>query len=97
MFIVHCLDKPTAGRLRAEHRPIHLEYVKSTGASLVGAGPLFSAEGNPVGGLFVLAFDDHADAAEWAKNDPFNKLGVYETVSVHSWKYLLGTGIEPKS
>ncbi|WP_338811372.1 YciI family protein (plasmid) [Agrobacterium leguminum] len=97
MFVVHCLDKSTAAGLRVEHRPVHLEYVKSTRKALVGAGPLFSAEGSPIGGLFVLALDSLVEAAEWARNDPFNELGVYETVSIHSWKYLQGTGIEPKS
>jgi uncharacterized protein YciI len=95
MFAVHCRDKSTASPLRAAHRPEHLEYVKGSGAAIVGAGPLINAEGHAEGGLFLLDVADAGAAHQWAEGDPFARLGVYETVNVHEWRYVFGSGLNP--
>ena len=96
MFATHCRDKASTAPLRAEHRPAHLDYVKGSGATIVGAGPLIGPDGHAVGGLFLIDVADADAASAWAANDPFHTLGVYETVEIHAWKYVFGTGIEAK-
>ncbi|TCQ99070.1 YciI family protein [Neorhizobium sp. JUb45] len=97
MFAVHCRDKASAGPVRAENRPSHLEYVKGSGSIIVGAGPLIGAEGHAIGGLFLIDVADAASAKEWASKDPFSALDVYETVEIQEWKFVFGTGLEAKS
>lgn len=97
MFAIHCRDKVSAETIRAENRPAHLEYVKGSGSIVVGAGPLMGANGHAVGGLFLIDVPDAIAATEWASNDPFSKLEVYETIDVHEWKFVFGTGLEAKS
>lgn len=97
MFAIHCRDKASAAPLRVEHRPAHLNYVKGSGVPIVAAGPLIGSDGHAVGGLFIIDVADAAAAEEWAAKDPFQKLGVYEKVDIHEWKYVFGVGLEAKS
>jgi uncharacterized protein YciI len=94
LFAIHCLDKSSAAPLRVANRPTHLEYVKGSGSTIVGAGPLINDTGHAVGGLFLIDVADVAAARDWAANDPFAALDVYETVEIHEWKYVFGLGLK---
>lgn len=97
MFAVHCRDKASAGPIRSENRPIHLEYVKASGSTNVWCGTTDRGEGHAVGGLLLIEVADAAAAKEWASKDPFSALEVYETVEVQESKFVFGTGLEAKS
>lgn len=96
MFIVHCLDKAGAGASRKQNRALHVAYIKMTQSIVKSAGPLLSAEGEPVGGTFVLDVKHFADALEWADGDPFRKIGIYARVEVHQWNLVMSAGIPAK-
>lgn len=96
MFAVNCRDKASMQEMRAKNRPAHLDYVKGSGSKIVAAGPLLNSEQHAIGGLFLIDVPDLAAAKEWAENDPFRALGIYESVEVLEWKYVFGTGVETK-
>ena len=82
-------DKPGALSVRQENRAAHLEYIKST--SLVAqAGPLLNPEGEMIGSLVILDVDSMAEAEAWAKDDPYAKAGLFQTVSLTHWNRVIG-------
>lgn len=82
-------DKASAVGVRAENRPAHVEYLKSTGCVQL-AGPLLDAEGNMCGSMIVLDVADMAAAEDWAANDPYAKAGLFESVTLDEWKKVIG-------
>lgn len=97
MFAVHCKDKAGMLQVRLDNRPAHLEYVKSSGSRIVAAGPLIGLDEHAVGGFFLLDVEDFDAAEDWAANDPFRALQLYASVEIQEWKYVFGSGLEPRS
>lgn len=96
MFAVHCKDKPAMEQVRLDNRPAHLEYVKGSGSAIVAAGPLIGTDGHAVGGFFLLDVADLAAAQDWAAKDPFRGLDLYGAIEIQEWKYVFGSGLEPR-
>ena len=81
-------DKPGAQAIRAENRPAHLDYLKSTDL-VAQAGPLLDAEGGMVGSLIILDVADLAAAQAWADNDPYAKAGLFGSVDLIHWNRVI--------
>lgn len=88
-FALFAKDKPNSLELRKANREAHLAYVKETGVAEMG-GPLLDEDGNMCGSLAVLEFDTIEQAREWAKNDPYAKAGLFESVEISAWKKVFG-------
>lgn len=90
LFAVTCLDKPESGPLRQANRPAHLEYAKAAGDTLKMGGPLLSDDGERmIGSLLVLDVADRAAAEAWCAADPYAKAGLFESVTIRPFKWLL--------
>ena len=86
-YIIFAQDKPGATGVRADSRPDHLEYLKSKSDILVTAGPMQSDDGEAmIGSLLVIDVADRAAAEDFAKNDPYAKAGLFESVVIKRWK-----------
>ncbi|RMD61659.1 MAG: YciI family protein [Alphaproteobacteria bacterium] len=86
-FAIVCLDKPDHAAVRADNRPAHLEYLEAHRAQILAAGPLLSDDGeSPVGSLLLMEFDDVEAARKFATEDPYNKAGLFRTVTVCPWR-----------
>ena len=57
-FVIHALDRPDAGDLRASTRERHLDYL--AGFDVVFGGPLLDDEGEMCGSLIVVDVDVRA-------------------------------------
>ncbi|WP_343564575.1 YciI family protein [Kiloniella sp. b19] len=89
-FAFYCVDKPGHTHVRAENREAHLEYAKGVNDRMLCGGPLLSDDGEQmVGSLLVIDFDSLEAAQEWAKNDPYAKAGLFESVRISPWKHVL--------
>ncbi|MFQ6017629.1 MAG: YciI family protein [Kiloniellaceae bacterium] len=89
-FVITCLDKPGHGAVRAENRPAHLEYLKANGDKILVAGPILSEDGErPTGSLLIMAFADRAEAEAFAAGDPYNRAGLFESVTIKPWRKAL--------
>ena len=82
-------DKPNHLHVRMENRDSHLEYIEQTGVVEM-AGPFLDMDGKMCGSLIVLDVEDMASAKTWAENDPYNKAGLFENITLKVWKKIIG-------
>lgn len=87
LWCIHCEDKPDSLELRQQTRPSHVEYLGGFDIKL--GGPLLDADGNMCGSSIFLEAPDRATAEAFAANDPYNKAGLFERVSIHEFKTVL--------
>ncbi len=92
LYAFICTDKPGEGlALRKQNREAHLAYLDSLGDKLALAGPFLNEDGTePRGSLVVVRAESREEAEAMAANDPYAKAGVFETVEIRPWKWLLG-------
>lgn len=90
LFCIHCQDKPDSLELRMSTRPSHLEYMADFETKV--AGPLLDTDGNPCGSVIFIEADDLAGAEAFAANDPYNKAGLFESVSVRAFHTVIWPG-----
>lgn len=87
--VLYCRDKANAIELRMANRPAHLEYAK-TQQCIRMAGPVLGADGTTViGSLFVLEVEDFAAAESFHQADPYTKAGLWQSVAIHPFRWLL--------
>ena len=89
LFALMCLDKPGHGDLRRDTREAHLAYVAETGV-VVQAGPLLDDDEAMIGSLIILDVADREAATRWGGQDPYFLAGLFETVTLHRWKKVIG-------
>ena len=82
-------DKPNHLHVRMENRESHLDYIEQTGVVEM-AGPFLDMDGQMCGSLIVLDVEDMASAKAWAENDPYNKVGLFENITLNVWKKIIG-------
>ncbi len=90
-YIITAFDKENSLDLRMSVRPDHLAYANEMGITLLG-GPLLT-EGDdpkPRGSMLIVEVDSKEQAEEFAKNDPYNKAGLFEKVTIRRWTGVLG-------
>lgn len=88
-FALIAKDKPGALDLRKANRDAHVAYLKSTEA-VVYAGPFLTEAGEMCGSLIVLDLPDMAAAQAWAKQDPYAKADLFESVELMAWNQVIG-------
>ena len=89
LFALICTDKPGSLPIRQEHRPQHLAYLQSLGSRLAIAGPFTAEDGTMNGSLLVVEADSLDGARAIAAEDPFAKAGLFASVEVRPWKWLI--------
>ena len=87
LFMMQCLDKPDSLALRMANRPAHLDYVKSKLAHVVMAGPLLADDNEAmIGSGFVVEFADRAAVDGFFAEDPYNKAGLFQSITIKNFK-----------
>ncbi len=89
LYALICHDKPGSGDLRRDTRAAHLAYVAETGV-VVQAGPLLDDDEAMIGSLIILDVADREAATQWGAQDPYHLAGLFETVTLHRWKKVIG-------
>ena len=87
-FVIHALDRPGAGDLRASTRECHLDYL--AGFDVVLGGPLLDEEGEMCGSLIVIDVPDRTAGAELAAGDPYSTAGLFSQVTIRGLRPVLG-------
>ncbi|MFC6198026.1 YciI family protein [Ponticaulis profundi] len=91
LFNIIGLDAPGSVEKRMEHRPAHLEWAKAQKDIVRIAGPLFAEDREtPAGSLFVVEGESVAAVREWAAGDPYAKAGVFASVEIRPFKWVIG-------
>ena len=82
-YVVHCLDHAGAVQTRLAHYDAHKAYLAAATVKTVISGPLLADDNETmIGSCFVLEADSLAAVEDFNRNDPFNKVGLWETVSI---------------
>ena len=89
LFALLCTDKPQGLELRMSVRPDHLKYLESLGAGLKAAGPFTDDAGQPIGSLVIIEAADRTTAKAMADADPYAKAGLFASVEIRAWKWLI--------
>ena len=89
MFAVTAFDKPNSLEKRLEVRPTHLKYWDDNADAMVLAGPFLGEDGNAVGSMMVVTASGQAAAEALVGNDPYAVEGVFESVTVRPWNWVI--------
>ncbi len=93
LYVIFCTDKPDHAHLRAATRSDHLHYLGGHEDSFVAVGPtLTDDEDGMNGSLLVVDFPDREAVEDFARNDPYAKAGLFETVVIRPWKQVYPKG-----
>lgn len=89
LFALICTDKPGSLAVRMAARPDHLAFLDGLGARLKAAGPFTDDAGSPTGSLVVIEAENSAEAERTAAQDPYAKAGLFQSVEIKPWKWLI--------
>ena len=89
LFALICTDKPDHLALRQSTREAHLAFLNGLGAALKAAGPFLDDDGKPSGSLVIIEAADLATAKTLAAGDPYAKEGLFESVDIRPWAWLI--------
>lgn len=87
LFALICTDKPGSLDLRMATRPAHLAFLETI--TVKSAGPFLDEAGNPNGSLVIIEAADVAEAKAIAARDPYAVAGLFSSVEVRPWKWLI--------
>ncbi|MCC3861874.1 YciI family protein [Pseudemcibacter aquimaris] len=90
-YIITAFDKENSLEVRMANRADHLAYAQEKGI-VVLAGPLLT-EGDdpkPRGSMLIVDVNSRAEAEDFAANDPYNKAGLFDKVTIRRWMGALG-------
>lgn len=91
LFAVSCTDKADSQSLRLDNRPAHIEFLKANGAAIKVAGPYVTEDGAAMtGSLLIVEAADLAAARVLAAGDPYARAGLFESVDIRPWKWVIG-------
>lgn len=92
LFMIQCFDIEDGLDLRKATRKEHLAYAASAGARLKFAGPMMASEEDmtPIGSLILLDAASQTAAQLFTENDPYNKAGLFEKVTIQPMLGVLG-------
>ena len=88
LYCLICIDKKSSLQKRMVNRAEHLSYVAETGI-VKYAGPFLSEDDAMIGSLIIIDAEDLSVAEDWAKNDPYNKAGLFQRREMFRFKHLI--------
>ena len=86
LYIVLFTDNPAHAEARQRLMPAHLAFLERHGDRIRAAGPLFEADGEGAGGLWLVEADNAEAATALVHADPFWPTGLRQSVRVLSWQ-----------
>ena len=90
-FVLRCLDKKDSLELRLATRAAHLDYVGAAKVTVMLAGPLLDADGNPNGSMFILEAANEDEVQKFAENDPYEKAGLFAGIEISPFNIVTGS------
>ena len=89
LFALICTDKPNSLELRQQSRPEHLKFLEGLGSNLKAAGPFTDDDGKATGSLVIIEAVNRAAITEIAGRDPYAVAGLFASVEIKPWKWLI--------
>ena len=85
-YIITCFDKKNSIKKRLANRELHLKHLKSLKNNLILAGPILNKTNKPKGSVLILKFQNKFKLNNFLKNDPYSKVGLFETINIEIFK-----------
>ena len=93
LFLINARDKSDSLALRMATREAHLAWAAEVRDRIAVAGPVFADDGQTMAGsTFIIAFDSLEEARLWAAQDPYARAGLFESVEIRPFRWLIGEG-----
>ena len=89
LFALICKDKPGSLDIRMASRPDHLAFLNGLGDQLKAGGPLTDDSGSPIGSIVIIEAENRPQIEALAKNDPYAIAGLFDSVEIIAWSWLL--------
>ena len=91
LYAIYAHDKPNSVDLRMSVRPTHLSFIDESGTTGKIAGPILAEdEKTPIGSILIVEAENAEAAAAWAAQDPYAQAGLFESVAITPWKWVIG-------
>lgn len=91
LFALIAHDKPGHEHMRIENRSAHLDFAMGEDSPVRIAGPLMSDDGRQMIGSILIFEAESLDAAkQWAELDPYARAGLFASVDIRPWKWVIG-------
>ena len=92
-FAIYSVDKSGHAKLRADTRPVHLDYLRKHAGRIVTAGPILDDAGEAsIGSLLIMDFPDRAAVEAFAAGDPYATAGLFASVRITPWRKVFPEG-----
>lgn len=90
LFAVIAIDKPGAFGTRKATREAHHAWLKGLGSKIKLGGPfLDSSQAIMNGSLLIVEAENEAVARALAAEDPYAKAGVFQSVEIRPWRWVV--------
>jgi uncharacterized protein YciI len=89
-FVFICFDAPGTQDLRLKARPDHIEYMIAVLDITVFGGPLRDDDDElSSGSIFCLKLPDRAAAQKFIDDEPYNRMGLFESVVIRRFRQMV--------
>ena len=96
MFVLYCIDRPDAEKLRADLRTPHIKYLEGEVDKIALIGPTLSEAGEPNGMVVILNVAKRAEAEAFLANEPFVVGGLFISTDIRPWRGAMGAWLPKK-
>jgi uncharacterized protein YciI len=93
VFVVLFADNDDRADQRMRYMPEHLDFLDRNQKLIQAAGPLRDVNGQPAGGLWVVAAEDRCAVQRLVEQDPFWPTGLRKSVTILHWQQVFANGI----
>lgn len=90
-YVAICRDKPDSLHVRLANRAGHLDFLRANAETIKVCGPLLADDGTTMtGSLLIVDAPDRKTVDAILTRDPYRKAGLFESVEVHPWRWVVG-------
>ena len=87
LFAIHMIDRPESADLRDQVTEAHREFVGRHLDTMFVGGPLLADDGETrIGSLIVMDFPDRQAAIDFIADEPYNRAGLFESVTIRVFR-----------
>ncbi len=89
LFAINCKDKEGALDVRMANRADHLRFIEELGDQVKAGGPFTDDNGEMNGSMIIIEANNRQDIEAIAARDPYAKAGLFQSVEITAWKWLI--------
>ncbi|WP_158940144.1 YciI family protein [Burkholderia sp. S171] len=88
-YLITCRYVPGGAERRLDMRDVHIEYILRHKVLITLAGAIVNSDGTANGMFLTLGVESESAADAFVRDEPYNRAGLFETVSVDLLKQFI--------